>query len=175
MSISKFLNQYGLDALSNHYILTFKAPTLIATLSLEALTTRVTSVDIPDQEVGTYTVYKDGQPATLPNGMDAGAKSFSFSYRVDESYATYQTIATWLSKLRDPVTGVMNPVGELRTTVTITPTTKLKLPILSAQWVITGAFPTVQRGISFEENGGDPITASVSMDFLHCEYPTIGI
>ena len=172
MSIQSFLTQYGEDALSNHYSVVLSLPILLGGAVLSnSITLRIVSVDIPDQAIGTYNIQKNGQSAAMPSGMEASDKTFTFTYRVGAYWPQYKIIAKWLGLLHNPSSGFMSPIAGLRASVTIHALDRQGINISGVKWTMYGAFPTSQRGVSFEEDGGNPIMINVAMSFTECNYP----
>lgn len=160
----------GDDALSNHFQIG------IDPLSLFGLDDRVrirtTQVDIPEQSVGTYTVDYKSQRFTKPNGKIETTNEMSFTIRLDKYYTLYEGLYAWWAFISDPETGAMaEDVGaiggdtDIRTDLTVTPIDSNGV-ITGRGWKFHKAFPTSVPGPSFSQESGDPITLSITMNFL---------
>jgi hypothetical protein len=166
----------GEDALSNHYQLII--PSFPNVLQLPNLNMRVLSVDIPTQAIGTYEITKRGKKATRPSGLSEQERTFTFTYRVDKYFQVYQGMSQWLAYIQNPVTLSMGsdsgPAGIGGPSTFRVPMIVLGLDtndIITNTWTMTGCWPTEQDNISFEEESGDPITKSVTINFINIYYP----
>lgn len=175
------LMQSSEDALQNHAIFSLIVPSLpIANFPVENLNLRVTNCTAPEFTIDVYEVIKRGKKFERPSGVSGMTKEFSFTYRIDRYYTTYNALIAWMGYIHNPVTNTMasdaglNGTGGLST---------FRAPInitaidtndnLLNTWTYMGCFPKTHDAIEFDETSGEPITASCTMSYVDIFYPSI--
>ena len=163
----------GDDALGNQFALTV---TPILGIVPDQLRFRVLTVDIPEKSMGTYEVPTATQKFTKPNGKIETSNEFSFTFRIDKYWGIYKTFQEWMDYIVDPETGLFRPdvsvtgQSQYRTDIFVN-TLDGNLVPTSSGWKMMKAFPTSLSGVSFDVNSGDPLEASVTMNFLKMTTP----
>lgn len=170
------LRTLGEDALANHFEMII--PPHVGATNLVNTNLRVLTVDIPDKSIDTYEIIKDGRKMTRPTGVSGMANEFSFTFRVDKFYQTYKDMTRWMDFIQDSRTNNMasdsGPLGaggasEYRVPVTVLPL-DANLLVTNPGWLIEGCWPSSISGISFDESSGEPLIASVTMQFIAMNY-----
>ena len=162
MSI-EVLKQFTEDALANQFQIIM--PPFPGVTDLQQTILRIKSIDIPEYSIATYEITKKGSKFTRRSGVSEMPTEFSFTYRVDKNYDVYKGIIRWMQTCRDSTTGVMLPEAAVRFPITVQPIDSAD-NLLSGGWVMEGCFPSSHDGISFDEESGDPLEASVTMQML---------
>ncbi len=152
------------DALSNHFEIII--PVFPGILNINQMNIRVQTIDIPDTEIQTYEVTKGGKKATRRSGIQGTANEFTFTYRVDRNFITYNSIDAWMSLIHHDLTGAQ-PLAESAVRIPIQVVGRdANGDITTAGWTMRGCYPSSHSGISFDEENGDPLEASVTMQFI---------
>lgn len=151
------------DALANQFQMII--PPFPGVGNLEQTNLRVLTVDIPEMTHETYEITKNGTKFTRPSGISGNPTEFSFTYRIDKNYEAYLGFIRWHRLIRDPQTGIMAPESSYRVPITVQPIDTAG-NALSGGWLMQGCFISSHDGISFDEESGDPLTASVTMQML---------
>lgn len=170
------LQTFGEDSLANHFqVLIPVFPNVIA---LANLNMRVKSIEIPAQAIGTYEITKRGKKLTRPNGVSEQGNDFSFTYRVDKYFQTYNSISQWMSYIQNPTNMVgasdsgplgVGGVSEYRVPIIVNGIDPQN--IITNTWIMSGCWPSSQDAISFDEETGDPLEVSVTMQYITMVYP----
>ena len=170
------LQTFSEDALLNHWSLVI--PVFPNVIALASLNMRIKTFELPGQSIGTYEITKRGRKLTRPNGVSEQGNEFTFSYRVDKYFQTYNSISAWMGYIQNPVTMAMasdsGPLGvggasEYRVPIIINGLDSNN--IITNVWTMTGCWPSAQDGLSFDEESGDPIEVSVTMQYGAIYYP----
>lgn len=170
------LQTFGEDALGNHFQVII--PVFPNVLALANLNMRIKSLEIPAQTINTYEITKRGKKLTRPNGVSEQGNEFSFTYRADKYFQVYNSISQWMSYIQNPTNMVgasdSGPLG-------IGGASEYRIPIIvngldtrdiiTNTWVFSGCWPSIQDAISFDEESGDPIEVSVTMQYITMVYP----
>lgn len=169
----------GEDALQNHYNLLIPFFPLGVIGDIIGLNLRATSCEIPAQTIGTYTITKRGKTLTRPSGVSEQGNDFTFSYRPDKSFLTYNAIAQWLALVQNPMNGSMasdsGPLGLVGPSLFRVPLSVQAIDannVIRNIWIINGCYPISQDALSFSEETGDPFEVSVTMNYSSIWYPT---
>lgn len=160
----------GDDALAN------QAELNISVLSLFGVTNplkfRVQTIEIPEYSVGTYDVHFKTQQFTKPSGKITTPNSFTFSFRSDKYWVIYQALLAWHAYIGSTDTGIMaEDVGAIsgesssRADILVLTFDSNNIPT-SPGWKFHKAWPQQIQGFSFDQQSGDPIMVSVTMQFL---------
>jgi len=160
------LRQFTEDALANQFQLII--PPFPGVEDIQQTNLRVLTVDIPEYAIGTYEITKKGSKMTRRSGISELPTEFSFTYRVDKNYSVYKGFLSWLKLCRDSVTGIMAPENVIRVPITVQPIDGNN-NVLFEGWEMFGCFPSSHDGLSFDEESGDPLTASVTMQMMGFE------
>jgi len=170
------LRDYGEDLLGNFFEVSISP--FPGVTSIEQLNFRILTFDVPDQAIGTYQIDKRGRSFTRPSGAYEQGNEFSFTYRVSKYLTHYKSISAWLAYIKDPKTSAMasdsGPLGQGGPSLFRVPVTVFSKDTnnnLLAQWDFDGTFPISQGGVSFDESSGDPLVASVTMNYMGITYP----
>lgn len=178
------LAQNGLDALSNHYAITFTEIGLISNFAnySDPLTMRILSIDIPDRSITTYDVNRRGRTFSRPSGMVEQEKEVTFNFRPDKNLYTYKVLSDWMQFVQNNVTGSLasdvDGAGYNNSTYRI----NAEVHIINSldnnnftgePWKLLGCFPTSLGGISFSEDNGEPLECSCTLTCFNIEYPKI--
>ena len=163
------ISSLGDDALANHFQVIFGKPFPGAT-DLTNTQFRITNVTVPDQVINTYEVHWKSQKATKPSGKDGTSNQFTFDLRVDKFYLIYKQFVDWHRLIIDPVSGAQSPdfangVSPLRVPMSVL-TIDSTDTVTSTGWAFDGCFPSTVPGHSFDMTSGDPLTVSITMDFI---------
>lgn len=174
--VLNLLRLAGEDALTNHFNMII--PAFPNALAVASLNLRILTVEIPAQTLSTYTITKRGKTFERPGGVSEQGNEFTFTYRVDKYFQTYQAISQWLGFIKSPTTGAMASdsgpgglagVSEFRVPIVINGLDANNM--ITGVWTMTGCFPKSQDAISFDESTGDPIEGSVTMSYVDIFYP----
>lgn len=164
------ITRLGDDALANQFEIVFGTIPFIPTP--DPLRFRIISVDIPEQSVSTYEVPWKTRTFTKPGGKIETPNDFSFSFRIDKYWTIYQGLKIWLNYVGDNDSGTMaedfgaiSGNSNIRTDISILTIDSNNVPT-SLGWKFHGCFPSSLDGVSFDMGSGDPIEASVTMQFL---------
>jgi hypothetical protein len=170
------LATFGNDALANHFNLIL--PVFPNAIALANLNMRIKTFEIPEQTIETYEITKRGKKLTRPSGISGQSNEFSFTYRIDKYFQTYNSISQWMSFIQNPTNMAMasdsGPLGaggasEFRVPIIVNGLDANN--IITNVWAFTGCWPSSQDAISFDEESGDPLEASVTMQFITVVYP----
>ncbi len=169
MAIDQLYAQ-GDDALQNQFEMSISPISLFNTQ--DPLRFRVTTLDIPEFTVGTYTVPYKTQQIEKPSGKIETPTEFTFNFRVDKYWTVYSALMIWKNYIADENTGAMaEDVGALsgtsdnRTDI-IVKTIDSNDVVTSTGWTFYKAWPKGIGGVSFDQNSGDPIEVTITMSFL---------
>ena len=153
-------------------------PSFPNVLQLANLNMRILTASIPEQIIGTYDITKRGKKMTRPSGVSEQDKTFSFTYRVDKYFQVYQGISQWLAYIQNPMTmamasdsGLLGVGGPSTFRVPIIIQGLDTNDIITNIWSFTGCWPSSQDGVDFNEEGGDPIVKTVTMQYINLYYP----
>lgn len=166
------------DALANHFLMTI--PTFPGVTDLVDTNIRVTSVDIPDTVIETYTITKGGRKLTRPSGIVGNPNEITLNYRIDKYMKVYKGFNAWKELIQNSLTGIgllgdALPVtgGPSQYRVPITVQTFAPDPKggsdgvpLGTSWLFLGAYPSSHGAFTFDEESGDPLTASLTLQFI---------
>jgi hypothetical protein len=170
------LAAFGEDALQNHYMVII--PSFPNVLALANLNMRVKAFDLPAQTIGTYEITKRGKKLTRPSGVSDQGNEFTFTYRSDKYFQVYNSISQWMSFIQNPTNMAMasdsGPLGaggasEFRVPFIVNGLDTNN--IITNVWSFSGCWPSSQDAISFDEDNGDPIEVSVTMQYITAVYP----
>jgi hypothetical protein len=159
------LLQTGEDALSNHFMVIIP-PFPGANESILSLNLRVLTISLPGRSLGTYEITKRGRKATRPTSIDETDKEVSFDFRPDRHLRTYNSLASWMNLIQHEQFGTLVPDPIYRTIITVQPIdtagVSLGLPI-----IFEGCWINDLSGIEYDEESGDPLSCSVTMQFVN--------
>jgi|WetSurMetagenome_2_1015567.scaffolds.fasta_scaffold16392_2 hypothetical protein len=170
------ISVFGEDALTNHFMMII--PAFPKVLQIANLNMRVLTCEIPQQQIGTYTITKRGRTMTRPSGVSEQGNEFTWGFRVDKYFQTYQAISQWMQFIQNPSTMAgasdSGPLGvgglsEYRVPVVVNGLDTNN--IITNVWTLTGCYPTSVDAVSFDEESGDPIVVSVTMQYQTMYYP----
>jgi len=172
------LQTFGEDALSNHFNAIITFPSLIQNAALASLNLRLKSIEIPAQTIGTYEITKRGKKLTRPNGVSEQGNDFTFTYRVDKYFTVYNAISQWMSFIQNPTnmaaasdSGSLGVGGASEYRAPIIVNGLDANNIITNIWSFSGCWPSSQDTISFDEESGDPLEVSVTMQYITAVYP----
>lgn len=74
-------------------------------------------LQVPEQVVGTYDIFKKGLKVTKTNTVDDTTKEFTTEFRVDQDWDSVQAVIDYCDSVFDRRTGVSLPDSTMRTTV----------------------------------------------------------
>lgn len=185
--INRFLSNLGDDALANFY--TIIIPKTIAGSSLykdgnlqDPLTFRIHSVSIPERTVNTYDITKRGRRFSRPNGINEQSREVSFSFHPDRAFLTYRVLSAWMTIVQDNVSMYMGADcgtngSTIRADVVVKSIKSLDgndiqgNSIEDAVWVLEKAFITSLGGIEFDDETGEPLDVTVTLNCFNIIYP----
>lgn len=159
------LLQTGEDALGNHFMIIIP-PFPGANESILSLNLRVTTVSLPGRTLGTYEITKRGRKATRPTSIDDTDKEFSFEFRPDRNLRTYNSLAAWMNLINHEQLGTMIPDPLFRTIITVQPIDTAG-KALGLPTVFEGCWINDLGGLEYDEESGDPLSISVTMQFIN--------
>lgn len=152
------------DALANHFQVII--PAFPGVLGLPRVNLRVKTIDIPDTEIATYEVTKGGKKATRRAGIQGSPNEFSLTYVVDRNYEVYDSFEAWSQAIHNDLTGTQ-PLPESALRIPIQVIGKdANGNITTSGWTFRGCFISSHSGISFDEENGDPLEASVTIQYI---------
>lgn len=163
----------GDDAVDNEGIIIIEPLPFMATT--EALQFRISSFDIPEFSQDSYEVNYKTQKIEKPKASITTTKEFSFTFRVDKYWTTYDDMFTWKQLLGNDDTGAVaddvNPLtgaSSLRTNFSVFPVDSNGV-VTYKGWKFTNAWIKSLGSVSFDQTGsGDPLTCQVSLSFVKC-------
>lgn len=137
------------------------------------LAIRVTSLDVPEQSVGTYEVHYRSQKMTKASGKIETPNEFSFTFRVDKYWVHYKALKKWLNYIGNNKTGTMaedvgligGESGFRMPFITIN-TVDANDQITSTGWTFHNVFISQLDGVSFSQDSGEPIEVSATFQFM---------
>lgn len=170
------LSTFGEDALGSHFSVLI--PVFPNVIALANLNMRVKSFEIPAQTIGYYEITKRGKKLTRPSGVSDQGNEFSFTYRVDKYFSVYNSISQWMSFIQNPTnmasasdSGPLGVGGASEFRVPIIVNGLDANDIITNVWSFSGCWPSSQDAISFDEESGDPLEVSVTMQYITAVYP----
>jgi len=155
----------GEDALSNHFMVTIPA-FLGANESILSLNLRVLTISNVGRELSTYEITKRGRKSTRPGGIDDTAKEFTFTFRPDKKLRTYNSLIAWTNVIKHEQLGTMVVDPLYRVIITVTPVDTANIP-LGGPTYYEGCWPSSIDGIEYDEENGDPLNVSVTMQYTN--------
>ncbi len=177
------LRAMGDDALANFY--TIILPSKLVSLASfgtikDPLTFRIHNVSIPERTVNTYDITKRGRKFSRPNGLNEQSREVTFNFHPDRNFETYRLLSAWMSLVQDNVSMYMGndgtAVSEIRADIGVKSISNLTGGIGDnliddAYWLLKGAFITSLGGIEFDDESGDPLDVSVTLNCFNIIYP----
>ena len=162
--------RHGDDALQNQFDISFgPLPVLI---DADSIRVRATACSIPEYVVQTYEVPYKTQKFEKPSGEIEHSKECTMTIRCDKSWAVYQMLRNWITLIHDPDTGIISEdvgaasgISTIRTDITVTPVDSAGLSTMPG-WTLIAAFISTLGEISFEYDGGDPISFDATFKYL---------
>lgn len=170
------LSTFGSDSLTNNFNVII--PTFPNVLALANLNMRIKTFEIPPQAIGFYEITKRGKKLTRPSGLSEQDNEFTFTYRSDKYFQVYNSISQWMSFIQNPTNMSMasdsGPLGaggasEFRVPIIVNGLDTNN--VITNTWVFTGCWPSNQDGITFDEESGDPIEVTVTMQYITPVFP----
>jgi hypothetical protein len=168
VSIETILN-LGDDSLANSFEIII--PTFPGALDVNNTILRVTKFEVPKVGVNTYKVDYKTQTFTKPNGKNATPNELTFDFRIDKYWKTYEGFENWKNIILSDDTGIMSPdvsIGSaslIRVPIDVIPVDSANVPTKKG-WTFTGCFITDLTGVGFDQSNGEPLTATVTMNFI---------
>lgn len=158
----------GDDALSNLFDMEIGTVPFIP--NAQSMLLRVQNISIPETGANTYEVHYKTQVFTKPAGKVNAPNEFSFEFRVDRNWAVYKAFVTWKNAIANTYSGEIGYDGAntpLRTPISVWAVSGDGLrPSGLGVWRFEGCFPTAVGEVGFDYTSGDPITVSVTMNYL---------
>lgn len=156
------------DALINNFLISI--PEYPNALDITGTNFRVTNVSIPEQTIGTYDVHYRTQVLKKYSGKLETPNEFSFDFRVDKFWQVYKGFSDWMRLILDPVTGTQVPDFEngqsgIRVPISVI-TVDSNDAVTSTGWTFDGCFPSSITGVDFAMDTGEPVIATVTMQFI---------
>lgn len=167
MSITK-IAELGDDALANLWDMTFGPIPFISDVTTTTL--RIQNFSIPPSGANTYEVHYKTQMFTKPSGKVDAPNEFSFDFRVDRNWIIYKAFVAWKNAVANSYSGDIGFDGAA--TPNRIPITVWAVdgdgsrPTGLGVWTFEGCYVTNISEISLDYTSGDPITTSVTMNFL---------
>ena len=175
----------GEDALANHYSIIL--PPTVAQLAgvTDQLAFRIKNVSIPEKAIATYSITKRGRTFDRPSGNSEQERNVSFSFRPDKKLRTYKAISNWMAYIQDNSTMFMasdsGPTGNggpslFRAPVQIWAIDNLDDGITgvpNSMWTLEGSWPTSLGELSFDDESGEPLEVSVTLNCFNIIYPIV--
>lgn len=167
------LFKMGDDAVDNEGIIVIEPLPFMSTT--EALQFRITSFEIPEFVQEAYSVRYKTQEFEKPKASITTSKDFTFSFRVDKYWSTYDDLLTWKQLIGNDDTGAIaedvNPItgsSSLRTNFSVFPVDS-NGNVTYKGWKFTNAWIKSLGSVSFDQtSSGDPLTVSVTLAFVKC-------
>lgn len=167
------LFRMGDDAVDNEGMIVIDPlPFMSAT---EALQFRISSFEIPEFSQDAYEVNYKTQSLEKPKASITTSKEFTFSFRVDKYWNTYEDLFVWKQLLGnddtgavaedvDPATGKSN----LRANFSVFPVDS-NGKVTYKGWKFTNGWIKSLGSISFDQtSSGDPLDCSATLSFVKC-------
>lgn len=165
----------GEDAFANLFEISFTPPNGIVNQvgAGEMQIARIKGFEIPDTGVETYEVNYKTQSFTRVTAKVDAPNEFTFDIRIDRNYLMYKTFVNWKNSVINTETGQMGEDTSLdsglRTTVSVWPVQANNTGQKNSdamQWKFIGCICTNVSGISFDHDSGDPLEATITMNFV---------
>lgn len=159
----------GDDALANQFQVII--PPFQGIVDNVYTTLRITTIEIPDSAVGTYEINYGTQKMTKASGKIDTANEFSFTFRNDKQWNTYQGFKNWKDFVINEETGIaaedIAPGGtsNYRVPITVFSVDSNGTPTGISR-VMEGCFPSTVSGISFDVTSGEPLETTITMQFM---------
>lgn len=167
MSVEQ-IRQLGDDALSN--LFDMEIGTIPFIPNLQSTVLRVQNFEIPATGANTYEVHYKTQMFTKPAGKVNAPNEFSFEFRVDRNWAIYKGFAAWKNAIANSYSGAIGPDGgetNFRVPISVWAVDGNGLsPGGLGVWRFEGCYITELGSVGFDYTSGDPITVSVTMNYL---------
>lgn len=165
------------DALANHFI--YVIPTFPGMIDLINTNLRVINTEVPEKVITTYDITYAGRKGTRPSGLIGTTNQFTFTYRADKYMRVYKGFMAWMELIQNSKTALglgdavpfIGGPSLIRIPITLQTAEANKIPN-GTGWTFNGCYPTSHGALSFDENSGDPLEVSVTMDFIDIKYPT---
>lgn len=165
------------DALSNHFLLSI--PSFPGVSDIYQTNLRVITIDLPEKVIETYEIIHGGRKMTRPSGISGTSNQFSFTYRADKYMDVYKGFCQWAEYVHDSQTGLslgdavplVGGPSLIRVPIKVSTAEADKVPN-GTEWTFNGCYITSHGGLTFDENSGDPIEVSGTMDFIDVVWPT---
>lgn len=156
------------DALANFFDVVI--PSFPGVINLQQSNIRVTEIGIPNSSNGTYNVDYKAETMPKPNGKITTQKSFTFTFRIDKNYDVYKGFMAWRNLLLNEETGIGSPdfvngTSPLRVPIKVVPSDNTGT-VVTEGWTFTGCFPSEIGGFSYNVTTGDPLSCTVTMQFI---------
>ena len=180
MALINDLMSTGDDLLSNYAQVFIPNVSFLGT-SINKIQLRVTGCDLPERANDFYEFTKRGMKAKRASGVVAQDNSFSIKLRIDKYMECYKAFVTWINFIQNNETGArasdagtdgQGGASTYRTTMEIATLKNLEDTTPIDVWTFEGAYPVSIDGISFDEEGGDPIECTVSFDCTCVHFPS---
>lgn len=166
------------DSLSNHFV--FTIPAFPGMNDIVNTNLRVIQTEVPAKVIETYEVIMGGRKATRPSGISGTPNSFTFTYRADKYMKVYKGFSAWMELIQSsqlgtglgdavPITGGISPI---RVPIILKTAEANKVPS-GTGWTFLGCYPTEHGALTFDENNGDPLEVSVTVNFIDIIYPVV--
>lgn len=158
----------GDDALSNQWDMYL--PAFPGAIDANSTALRITSLEIPAIGVGTYTIDYKTQKLTKPNGKNASPNEFTFTFRIDKYWKTYEGFENWKAIILSDDSGIMTPdvnVGStslIRADIDVVPVDTNNAETKKG-WKFTGCWISNLAGFTLDQMG-EPLTAQVTMQYI---------
>lgn len=167
MSIATIQN-LGDDALTN--LFDMEIGTVPFLPNLQSTVLRVQNISIPETGANTYEVHYKTQVFTKPAGKVNAPNEFSFEFRVDRNWLIYKGFVAWKNAVANTYSGEIGsdgPNSDIRVPISVWAVGGDGLrPSGVGVWRFEGCYPTSVGEVSFDYTSGDPITVSVTMNYL---------
>lgn len=156
--------ELGDDALANLWDMSIGNISFIPNVTSTVL--RVQNLTIPATGANTYEVHYKTQVFTKPSGKVDAPNEFSFDFRVDRNWLIYKGFVAWKNAVANSSSGVIGP-DELRVPITVWAVSgDGAKPSGLGQWTFDKCFVSNIGDVGFDYTSGDPITVTVTMNFL---------
>jgi hypothetical protein len=166
------------DALANHHIMNI--PTFPGMTDLVNTNLRIITTEVPDKQIDTYEVTYGGRKATRVSGIVGTANEITFSYRADKYMHVYKGFMAWMELIQSSQTAtglgdavpIVGGPSLFRVPITLQTAEADQVPS-GTTWVFNGAFPSSHGAVTFDQNSGDPLEVSCTLQFIDILYPVI--
>ena len=159
----------GDDALANQFIVVI--PPFQGILDNVYTSMRINTIEIPDSSIATYEIHSGTQKMTKAAGKSETANEFSFTFRNDKFWRTYQGFKNWKDYVLNEETGIMaediapGGTSNYRVPITIISVDSNNVPTGISR-VMEGCWPSTVSGISFDVTSGEPLETTVTMQMI---------